>query len=1272
MRFLLCLLCCLLPLGAFAQTDDRDRLTQFLEDNLSDAGRVVTVTGFKGALSSRATVDVLTIADDQGIWLTLRGAVLDWNRLAVLSGNIEINELTADEVIVARAPATAPGALPSPEATGFSLPELPVAIRIGRIAATRVVLGQALLGQEVIGSLAADMTLSGGEGHATVDIRRDDAGPEGQIALTASYANASGQLVLSLDAAEGAGGIAATLLDLPGKPAAHLAIIGSGPLTDFAADVSLATAGVDRLSGRVTTSEAVAGETRFAADLGGDLAPLFLPDYAAFFGPEVRLQAEGMRGPLGLDLSRLKVAARALQLEGSLALAPGGEPLRAMLSGHLGLPDGAAVLLPLATAQRTYVDAADIALSFDASRGEGWTARAALDGLTRADVRIDHLGLDGSGRIAAAGEQSSGGTFSYTAIGLAPADPALAAALGTDISGKADLHWTAGSDALTIVSATIAGADYALDVSGDVRGLSSGFALDGKVSGQAADVSRFAALTGQSLSGKARFDLAGRGSLLGGDFDVEGRVAGTDLGIGQPEMDNLLRGAADLQLSAARTTAGTDLRQFEIRAGRGSLSAWGKIATDGSTLTADLDLPDLSVLGPDYRGGLKGRAGFAGTEAEGRLTLTGSGRDLALGQAEVDRLLAGQTALDMTLDRKGSQIGIEHADLANAQGIFNLTGFYDPAGSALKARLSVPALSVLGGGYGGALAAEAAFDGTFDNGRLTLDGTGRGLSVGQAEADRLLRGDSSLRLRAAIQGGRIKVDDAQLRNPQVEVSAKGTLENAVRQLAIEGRLANLGLLLPEFPGPLRLSGTAQQDDRGYGVAMRLLGPGQIDTTVTGRVAAGLGSGALAIAGTAQAALANAFLGSRSISGLLGFNLRMNGPFVMSSLSGPVRLTGGRLSDPDLPFSLTAMDGTATLQGQSARVDLRAAASSGGTVGVTGSVGLTAPHMANLDVTVAALHLRDPELYDTILTADLRLNGPLRAGRAVLSGQVRVGDTELRVPSTGLGGAADLPGLRHANEPAAVHRTRVWAGLLGGPAAGGGSAGGEIALDLDIRAPNRVFVRGRGLDAELGGRIGLQGTTAAVVGSGGLELIRGRLDILGKRLTLSTARLDFQGDLIPYLEIVASSENDGITSSVRIDGRADEPRVSFSSSPELPQEEVLARLLFGQGLQNISAFQAAQLASAVATLAGRGGDGIVGRLRKGFGLDDLDLVTDDQGGTTLRAGKYISRKVYTQIEVDQGGKSRINLNLDIRPGLTAKGRVGSDGEAGLGVYLEKDY
>lgn len=1164
----------LLPLPAAAQTDERDRLTAFLEDNLSSAGRTVVVTGFRGAFSSRAEMDTLTIADAQGVWLTLNGLVLDWNRLALLQGRVEVAELLAQEVIVARAPVSGEDATPAPEASGFALPDLPVSVSIGKLVAERLELGASLLGQPVVATLEASAQLANGEGQANLDLTRIGDGPEGKITLEASYGNISRNLVVNLSAVEGAGGIAAGLMGLPGTPSVTLTIKGAGPLENFAADVLLETDDAPRLTGTVQLQGVEQGAHRFAADLGGDLAPLFLPEYAEFFGPEVRLRLEGQRSPLGrLDLSALAVETRALTLEGAALIAADGLPERFSLVGRLGLADGSPVLLPLAGEGETRIASADLRLNFDAANGDGWSGAVALTGLDRADLTLKRAELTASGRINRRGDAPvMGGTLEFTATDAVPTDAGIAAALGRNLTGGATFDWQPGGTGLRIGRLALTGDDYGVKISGRVGDLASGFRVNGLLEAEYADLSRLSLLAGRPLAGRAVLTAAGDGSPLGGDFDGTATITGTDIQTGQPELDRVLRGQSVIELSAKRDASGMVLRGLDLTAQQLVAKASGNLASTGSDLTADLTFADLSVLGPGYGGTLRTEARFQGTLAEGRLELTGTAQDVAVGQPQANRLLAGASTLTAVVN---------------------------------------------------------------------------------------------------LRDGRLEVESARLANPALTATATGSVTRALRQVRFDARLANLALLIPEFAGPLTLTGTAQENGDGFVLDLAGRGPGGIDARIAGRLAPGLRSADLAINGTAQAALANVFLGSRSLSGQTRFDLRLNGPLALSSLSGQASLSGGRFADPALPFSLQNITGTASLSGASARIETTAGATSGGTIAVSGDIGLTAPFNADLAITLTALQLKNPELFETSVSGPLTLRGPLRGG-ALLAGVLGLGDTELRVPSTGLGGTGSIPDLRHVNEPADVRATRGRAGLLGGASARGAAGGGALALDLTINAPSRIFLRGRGLDAELGGSVTLRGTTAAVVPIGGFDLIRGRLDILGKRLELTSARLLLQGDLVPYIEIIASNDSDGITTSVVIEGPADAPDVRFTSNPQLPQEEVLARLLFGRGLETISALQALQLANAVATLAGRGGEGIVGRLRQGFGLDDLDFQTDADGNASLKAGKYISRNVYTEVEVDQQGRSKINLNLDIKPGVKLRGSVGGAGNAGIGVFVEKDY
>lgn len=1167
----LCIALGLWPVAGFAQNDDRDYLTALLEDNLSGTGRQVVITGFQGALSSQARLETLTIADDEGVWLTLRDVVLDWNRAALLTGNVSVNQLTAAEIILDRLPMAEPSA-PQAEAGQFSLPELPVSIQIGQIAANRIALSPEVLGEAVEGRFAASVTLAGGEGTADLVLERQDAGPEGRIALTASYSNTDQSLAVDLSAVEGAGGLVVTALGIPDSPAAALTVRGKGPFRAFVADLALSTNDAPRLAGRVVT-QAAAGQTGFAANLSGDLAPLFLPDYAAFFGPSVQLQAQGTVHDDGrLDLSRAHLSARALDLTGALSLGADGSPRRFTLQGRIAQEDGAAVLLPLSADLPVRVQSADIALGYDRDKAEGWTAETRLLGLDRDDFRLSSAVLTASGRIAPG---QFGATLRFDAEGVQPTDAALAQALGSVLSGDAVVVYTrnpAGQSVagLSIPSLSLFGQDYAAKITGARIGfLADGLPITGRIGASLSDLSRFAALAGQPLQGAAEAQLSGRIEPLSGAFDVAVQANGQDLGTGQPQLDGLLRGQTQLAAQIRRDATGMQVSNGSLAGNGVAASLEGSLSSLVSDLSASLTLRDLSVLGDGFGGAVSATARLSGPLESAKITAAASGQRLRSGNAELDKLLAGETALAADLD---------------------------------------------------------------------------------------------------LQEGKLRINRASLSNPELKAEVTGQVDGTRRVLDLKAQLRNLGLLLPEFPGALTLAGSVVNDGTGAQVDITGTGPGGIEAAVRGRVDPGQGD--LAITGRAQAALANAFITPRALSGDLGFDLRLKGPLRLSSLTGQITLSGGRLSDPALAFGITNMQARADLAAGQARLSASLPLTTAGKLAIAGTIGLTEPYSAALGLAVDTVTLRDPDLYETELQGALKLTGPL-LGSPLLSGRIDLVKTELRVPSTGFGGAAGLPDLRHLNEPAPVRATRARAGLLETTATGRKSRR-DLALDVLISAPNQLYIRGRGLDAELAGEVQLSGSLANLRPSGAFNLIRGRLEILGKRFDLTEALLQLEGDLVPFLRVVASTESSDITANVEIEGRINDPKVRFTSFPELPEEEVLAQLLFGQGLQNISALQALQLANAVATLAGRGGEGVVSRLRQGFGLDNLDVKTSADGAAELTAGKYLGENLYSEVTVDQTGKTQIDLNLDLTDSITLRGSTGTDGNTGIGVFLEKDY
>ncbi|MEO1153986.1 MAG: translocation/assembly module TamB domain-containing protein, partial [Pseudomonadota bacterium] len=405
----------------------------------------------------------------------------------------------------------------------------------------------------------------------------------------------------------------------------------------------------------------------------------------------------------------------------------------------------------------------------------------------------------------------------------------------------------------------------------------------------------------------------------------------------------------------------------------------------------------------------------------------------------------------------------------------------------------------------------------------------------------------------------------------------------------------------------------------------------------------------------------------------GFDLALNGPPELPSLSGRLETANARASSPNERIVLSDLDTTVTLANGRAQLDVRAQAEAGGQITVQGPITLTDPFNGTLAIALNRLNIRDPSLYQTTADGTVRIDGPL-AGGASINGQIRLDETNVQIPSGSLSGAGSIPNITHLNEPAAVRLTRQRAGLIAGDSGTGtGGAGGPAyPLNVSVTAANRIFIRGRGLEAELGGGLRLRGTTDAIIPDGQFNLIRGRLDILGQRLVLTEGRATLEGDFDPTLFFVAETDAEDVTVRIIVEGQASEPRIRFLSDPDLPEDEVLARLLFGRGIDTLSPLQAAQLASAVATLAGQGGEGIVSRLRRNFGLDDLDVTTDDDGNVAVRAGAYLSDNVYTDVTVGGEGTAEVNLNLDLTPSITVKGGVDSEGETGLGVFFERDY
>jgi translocation and assembly module TamB len=507
----------------------------------------------------------------------------------------------------------------------------------------------------------------------------------------------------------------------------------------------------------------------------------------------------------------------------------------------------------------------------------------------------------------------------------------------------------------------------------------------------------------------------------------------------------------------------------------------------------------------------------------------------------------------------------------------------------------------------------------------------------------------------------------------------GTLAAPAATFDLRGQAITARVLAENQVPPLGL--TAAGEFRAGTVTLRsarVTGAGGMDVTGSGRIPlAGPGLD-VRVDGALPLAMADPLLAERAaqVRGVVRVNATVTGALAAPRFAGTVSLQGGTLVDPDTNIRLNDIALDAALDGTTATLrSFRATSAAGGSITAQGRVTIDAARGFPADLTASLNDLRytDGEFVSTRLAGQLALQGPLTGGGGLLSGSIALGRTEISV-AEGLGaGQAALDQVDHIRPPPPVVETLDRARLGESRAAQPRTATTPgLGLDVRISAPNQIFVRGRGLDVELGGELRVQGRTDDIQPVGQFELRRGRLLVLGQRIDFDEGSLQLVGNLDPQLHFVAETTSGDVTAIITVEGRASAPEINFTSEPPLPEDEVLARVLFNRATANLSPFQAAQLAAAAAELAGGGGNGLLSQIRDATGLDDLDIVTEEGGATAVRAGRYLSESVYMDVQHDTEGVSRAQLNYEINERLTARGSVGTDGNTTIGIFFERDF
>jgi len=508
----------------------------------------------------------------------------------------------------------------------------------------------------------------------------------------------------------------------------------------------------------------------------------------------------------------------------------------------------------------------------------------------------------------------------------------------------------------------------------------------------------------------------------------------------------------------------------------------------------------------------------------------------------------------------------------------------------------------------------------------------------------------------------------------LNAQARFTTKNSASRIAYDVTITGFSTAASRGAGVPALTITSTGDTQNNTLSLKsaITGPQDVAFTIIGTVGLGTGNPLdLAVQGAAPLSLLadQAARQGVRLEGGTQVDLKVRGTASAPDIAGTFSLINAKAGDTDGKLIVENLNATAILAEQRIRITaLNGTIGKDGTLQGRGILELNEALQTDFNVQIENGTYSDDTLVVATFNADLRLQGALR-GAATLSGNIDLLKTLITLKALPAS-AIKVGNVVHLRPPVPVARQQA---RLSGRSSQQQNADGGLLLDLKIANTRPILVRGRGINADFGGKLRLSGPSAAPIATGEFTLLRGTIDIIGQTLTFDRGAFTFAGSLTPRIDIAASSSVSGTTVTLGLVGPAETPQVVISSSPEIPDEEALALLIFSRQASDLSPLQLARLADALLTLSGGRRTSVFESFRRGLGVDRLDVTTDEAGNSAIGVGRYINQRTYFGVEQGiESGKTRATINLDITRKLKLQGSVDSEGETKASVIFQHEY
>jgi len=199
--------------------------------------------------------------------------------------------------------------------------------------------------------------------------------------------------------------------------------------------------------------------------------------------------------------------------------------------------------------------------------------------------------------------------------------------------------------------------------------------------------------------------------------------------------------------------------------------------------------------------------------------------------------------------------------------------------------------------------------------------------------------------------------------------------------------------------------------------------------------------------------------------------------------------------------------------------------------------------------------------------------------------------------------------------------------------------------------------------------------------GSIETVRGFASFYGKKFVLQEGgTVTFTGaeEINPTLDVTALHEVSDYEVTIHIEGKAKQPKLTFSSVPELEQADIISLLIVGKTTDRLTSSEQSALSKQTRAIAGSLATRQLETVGEGLGLDTIEVEPGDTLGTgSVSVGRYVTQDLFVSYGREYNEKAKqsgnkVGVEYSINRRLKLKGTSSDLGETAVDFLWRFEY